>query len=325
MRRTRLVVSVSSILLLVSVAKVDAATYTWANTGTDWGNGANWGGTPPGGSDVGQFTLPSYNFQPNVAELDTIGGVWNTGAGAVTVTGSSILTINGTTIGSNVNTGIELDPSAGALSIGAQIALGGSQQWLNNSGSALTTTGPLYLGINSLTFAGSGQTSVSSPITGQGNLIVASGANVVFSTTSAATVNSYVGTTQINGGLLTLQAPGASATILPPTTAVSVTSGGTLNLNGISSNIGSLAGDITSFVQLGAGTLSTGAMNAVTVFAGQISGLGGLTKTGAGTQTLSGNNTYSGATTISAGVLQIDGGSAASREQHSILSSLRHA
>lgn len=78
MRRTRLVVSVSSILLLVSVAKVDAATYTWANTGTDWGNGANWGGTPPGGSDVGQFTLPSYNFQPNVAELDTIGGVWNT-------------------------------------------------------------------------------------------------------------------------------------------------------------------------------------------------------------------------------------------------------
>jgi autotransporter-associated beta strand protein len=313
MRRSLAFVVASCVIALVMSTMVQAATFTWANSGSDWFTAANWLGPtpPPGGADVGQFNLPSYSFQPNVGEPDTIGGAWNTGAGAVTITGSSILTIDGATINGNANTGIELDAGAGSMTVSAPIALGGSQQWLNNSGSALTVSGPLYLGLNSLTFSGGGQTSVSAPISGQGNLVVAPGANVVLSTSSASTANSYVGTTQINGGLLTLQGP-AGSTILPQSTAVSLASGGTLNINGLSTTIPSLVGDSTSQILLGAGMLSTGALNANTVFAGSIGGPGGLTKINGGTFVLSGTNTYSGATSISAGVLQIDGGNALS-------------
>jgi autotransporter-associated beta strand protein len=41
-----------------------------------------------------------------------------------------------------------------------------------------------------------------------------------------------------------------------------------------------------------------------TTFAGNISGAGHLTKTGAGTMTLTGNNSYTGATTVQAGILE---------------------
>ena len=143
------------------------------------------------------------------------------------VTGASLLSINGVTLNGNASTGIELDPGAGSMSIGAPVLLGGSQQWFNNSGSALTVTGALSLGANTLTFSGSGQTSVSAPVTGQGNLVVTPGANVVLSTASSSTTNSYLGTTQINGGLLTLQGP-AGSVLLPQTTYVALSNGGTL-------------------------------------------------------------------------------------------------
>jgi autotransporter-associated beta strand protein len=294
--------------ILVSPLMVHADTFTWNNVGTDWGTASNWISGIPGPADVAQFNSATYNFQPNVGELNTVGGVWATGAGSLSVGGSFILTINGTSINGNANTGIELDPGAGAAAFSAPIALGGSQQWLNNSGSALTVTGPLYLGLSNVTFSGSSQTSVSAPITGQGNLSVSPGANLVLSTTGASTANSYVGTTSINGGLLTLQGPATGATIIPQNSPVVLSGGGTLNLNGVSSTILSLgSSDPTSQVQLGTGTLTTGALNTNTFFAAAISGAGGLTKINGTTVILSGSNTYSGATTISAGVLQING------------------
>ena len=312
MRRALAVFS-SCAFLFVLPTMVQAATFTWANLGADWGTAANWGGSSPAGADVGQFNLPGYSAQPNVGELNTIGGVWDTGAGALNVTGTSTLTINGTTISGNANTGIELDPSAGSMSVSAAIALGGSQQWFNNSSNALTVTGPLSLGFNNnLTFSGDGQTNVSAPIFGQGNVAVGSGANVLFSTGSAATANSYLGTTQINGGLLTLQGP-AGSILIPGASPLSLSSGGTLNLNGISSTFLQLtSSDPTSQLLLGAGTVTLGGPGSNTVFGGAISGNGGVTKTGANTVTLAGTNSYLGATTVSAGMLQISGGSALS-------------
>jgi autotransporter-associated beta strand protein len=197
------------------------------------------------------------------------------------------------------------------MSVSAAIALGGSQQWFNNSSSALAVTGPLYLGLNSLTFSGSGQTSVGAPISGYGNVVVSTGANLVLSTASSSVANSYVGTTQINGALLTLQGP-AGSTFIPQASAVSLSSGGTLNLNNVSSTIPLLNADSTTFVQLGNGTLSTGAASISTVVAGAISGNGGVTKVNGSTVVLSGQNTYAGPTTISAGALQINGGNALS-------------
>lgn len=194
---------------------VQAYTYTWANFGTDWGTGANWGGSVPGPADVGLFTSPTpYGYQPNVGEVNTIGGIWQTGGAAVNVTGGSPLTINGATINGNANTGIELDPGAGAVSISAPVVVGGSQQWLNNSSSALTFMGPVYPQGNTVTVNGSGQTSITGGLGvngGPGGLVVGSGANVTLSTSAGATPNLYTGATTINGGMLTLQAPAAPA------------------------------------------------------------------------------------------------------------------
>ena len=70
-----------------------------------------------------------------------------------------------------------------------------------------------------------------------------------------------------------------------------------LDLNGNSNTVGSLAGGGATGgnVTLGAGTLTTGGNNTSTAYAGNISGGGGLIKTGSGAFTLSGTaNGYSG-------------------------------
>jgi fibronectin-binding autotransporter adhesin len=101
-------------------------------------------------------------------------------------------------------------------------------------------------------------------------------------------------------------------TILPQLSPVTLGapagSGGTLNLNGVNSTIGSLgSSDPTTAVQLGTATLTTGGLNTSTAFAGSISGAGGLNKVGVGAMVLSGTNTYAGATNVGAGTLQING------------------
>ncbi|MEO8350085.1 MAG: autotransporter-associated beta strand repeat-containing protein, partial [Chthoniobacteraceae bacterium] len=91
-------------------------------------------------------------------------------------------------------------------------------------------------------------------------------------------------------------------------TAVSlVNAGSTLDVNGLIQTIGSLEGEAGTMVQLGTGRLTTGNNNLDTVFAGIISGAGGLTKTGTGAMTLSGANTFTGTTTVNGGTLVVNG------------------
>jgi autotransporter-associated beta strand protein len=72
--------------------------------------------------------------------------------------------------------------------------------------------------------------------------------------------------------------------------------------------IGSIAGDESSFVFLGANNLTVASNNLSTTFSGMIQGTGGsLTKIGSETLTLAGASTYTGDTNINRGVLQIDG------------------
>ncbi len=95
--------------------------------------------------------------------------------------------------------------------------------------------------------------------------------------------------------------------ILPATTALSLTvSGTTLDINGTNQRVGSTSGVAGALITLGGGNFTSGDSTS-TEFAGNITGLGNVTKEGAGTWTLSGTNTIDGAITINAGTLSITG------------------
>jgi autotransporter-associated beta strand protein len=141
------------------------------------------------------------------------------------------------------------------------------------------------------------------PITGSGNLIMAD-----TTTLTLGSNNTYSGGTLISAGTLLA----GSTTGLSPNSAFTVDS--TLNLNGFSNTIGSLAG--TGFVlnngEAATTILTAGNDNTSTTFSGIIeNSVLGLTKSGTGTLTLTGNNTYTGGTTISAGALQLGNGGTA--------------
>jgi len=92
--------------------------------------------------------------------------------------------------------------------------------------------------------------------------------------------------------------------IVSDTGVVAVREGASLLLNGAAETVGALAGHGTVTVNGADLTFAPPAEHAA-FFAGDISGTGGLIKTGAGTQTLIGTNTYTGATVVQQGTLQI--------------------
>lgn len=98
---------------------------------------------------------------------------------------------------------------------------------------------------------------------------------------------------------------GQSISPLPSTTNLTIANGATLDLNGLTQQIGSLSGVAGATVALGSGRLIVNA-SASTAFSGAISGSGSLVKDGAGTLTLTGINTYSGGTTIQGGTLHVN-------------------
>jgi autotransporter-associated beta strand protein len=113
-------------------------------------------------------------------------------------------------------------------------------------------------------------------------------------------VGSYLATKY---GLTTTYGPQVRENILPVSSAVSVASGATLDLNGVTQTVASLSnyGGGGGTVSLGAKNLTFG--NGSGSFSGVITGTGAVAKTGTGVQTLAGTNTYSGGTTVSGGKL----------------------
>jgi len=105
-----------------------------------------------------------------------------------------------------------------------------------------------------------------------------------------------------------------SPDVLPATTAVSLASGATLDLNGVSQTVASLADSGTTAITNSSTVipvkLTINPPAGSTTYSGAISDSGtanaiSLVKSGAGTQVLAGTNSYSGGTTITGGILNI--------------------
>jgi len=111
-------------------------------------------------------------------------------------------------------------------------------------------------------------------------------------------VNTYTGSTTLEGGMVNLGVANAIAT----SSSVTLNSNTTLALKNFDQLLQDLSGAGT--VTLGSGTL-TAQSNTDTTYSGELSGTGGLTKTGTGVLTLSGTGNSVGATDVSAGTLHL--------------------
>ncbi|WIY24210.1 autotransporter outer membrane beta-barrel domain-containing protein [Parasedimentitalea psychrophila] len=170
-----------------------------------------------------------------------------------------------------------------ALSAGALSGAGD----ITNGGSLLTLDGDADATGETATYSGA--------ISGTGGLTI----NVGEDTQVLSGANTYSGTTTITSGTLELSGGSAIAD------TGEIANAGTL-LVSTAETVGALNG--AGAVTLSA-TLTTGDAGDDTI-SGNITGAGGLTKAGAGTLTLSGTNDYTGTTTVSAGTLELSGGSA---------------
>lgn len=126
---------------------------------------------------------------------------------------------------------------------------------------------------------------------GAGNLVLAG-------------ANSYSGSTSILAGTVTAGA----GNVLASSAKVSISSGAVLDLADFNQLVNHLEG--AGEVRLGNGLLTVNNSTAGTTFRGNITGQGGLTKSGGETLTLTGDNSYSGDTTIADGRLVATSGSA---------------
>ncbi|WP_169823025.1 autotransporter-associated beta strand repeat-containing protein [Methyloligella halotolerans] len=117
--------------------------------------------------------------------------------------------------------------------------------------------------------------------------------------------NTFTGTTAITAGTLRL----VNGAAVSDSSNVVIFGSSRLDLAD-GETVGSLTGVASSTVTLNGNTLITGASNVTTEFSGEISGSGGVTKTGAGAFTLSGTNSFTGPLTINQGFVVADGGTA---------------
>lgn len=109
----------------------------------------------------------------------------------------------------------------------------------------------------------------------------------------------FVGTTSILGGSVKFTGQ------IDPTTEFDL-AGGSLDLGGADQTIGGLSGTAQSGINLDGSRLTVD-QGDNSVFAGTITGSGGLTLTGGGQLNLTGNSTYTGTTAIEDGTLKVNG------------------
>jgi autotransporter-associated beta strand protein len=219
------------------------------------------------------------------------GGLTKIGAGTLTLSGPSTYTgatnVNAGTLQAGVANAFA-PLSAFTIGSGATLDLNGFEQ---NVGS-VAGAGAVTLGAATL-FTGSDNTSTtfSGTISGSGGLTKIGPGTLTLSGT-----NTYSGPTMIAGGLINFNAASNFGT-----GPILLNGGGLQWAAGTSTDISSR---LAAFGALGA-TFDTNG-NTVTL-ASALSGIGGVTKIGAGALVLAGTDTYRGPTTVAAGTLTVNG------------------
>jgi len=254
--------------------------------------------------------------------------------GGVTVTGEA-LALTGSGVGGNgALRNISGDNAwTGDLTITGGTATGANRIHVDDG--LLTISGDINLAATSGTqlhvgTSDTGNLTISGNISGstEGSVgLLKSTVNTGGSTHGVLTlsgVNTYLGATYIGYG--TLAVSGGSA--LPDGTTVNfyntsaTTAPAVLELLS-HETIGALAsGDTTNGkVKLNGFTLSVGAADSSTTFAGVIQGAGGLTKIGSASLTLTNLQEYTGTTTVSAGLLNVTGALSNNAADHVLIQS----
>ncbi|MGJ4998884.1 autotransporter domain-containing protein [Bradyrhizobium sp. HKCCYLS3077] len=261
----------------------------------------------------------SLDFNGNAGQVRNLqgsGNIGNLGAPitvdggnyAGSITGASLLTFLHTTTWTGtagsiqaylVDSGATLTTSGGAtMSATAPLTVDGTYN-LNTSETvgSLAGAGNLVIAAGQTLTAGDDNTSTtfSGVIDGAGGLTKNGTGTLTLSGT-----NSYSGNTTLNGGTLRMGTANAIAA-----TSALIVWGGTYDLNHFGQSVGGINGNGGTTVALGTATLTLGGANNNTGYFGNITGSGGLVKTGTGVQDLYGINSYSGATVVDGGVLRV--------------------
>ena len=237
-------------------------------------------------------------------DIGGTGGVTKQGTGAWTLSGNN--TYTGATLvsaGALVAGSTTAFAALSAFTVNATLDLNGK----NNSIGSLAGTGIVRDTGAAATLTITGNNGAAANFSGQlidGGVLslVKNGPGTQI--LSGSNVNTYTGSTTVNGGILQAGAINAFS----PSSATLVNTGGTLDLAGFANTILSLSdsgvpgGTVTNTGA--ATTLTFGDANSL-IFRGNITGAGAnalsLVKNGTGVQTLAGVNTYTGTTTINAG------------------------
>ena len=222
------------------------------------------------------------------------------GSGGLTKIGDGTLVLNQT---NTYGGGTTID--GGTISISRDANLGAAVGILAFGGGTLRTTADITMSRATTLNAGGGTFDITMGTTltqngtigGAGSLTKAGSG-----TLTLAAANTYAGATTVNAGTLALSGNGSIAASSGVNLAAN---GAKFDMSGANGNrtIQDLTGVAGTSIVLGGNSLTVGTANS-TSFAGNISGGGGLTKTGSGTLILSGANNYTGGTVVSAGTLQ---------------------
>ena len=260
-------------------------TTVWAitdgSTSSNWATNLAGAATPltPGNTTVVTFsdTAPVANATSTIlgASMSIQGIVVNDSNGVGLNADGNTLTLG--------TSGIIVNSAAGAVSLAAPIILSGAQQWTNNSTSkALTVSGAVTNGGNTLTKTGAGALNISGAITGTGSVNVSAGTLTIASGGSLSGSNtlSIANVTTLNvasGGSVTVGTFSALGTSMTDNIAGNVTvTGGQSFIDGTTTQTGGTftANDLEIATNGGgSGTYYLGGTGALTVGKGTYNAL----------------------------------------------------